>query len=875
MLLELPRDLHYPITIRKITKRPGEDVEVRDALFRYTYVTKVKHGDRYTDEETEVDKIIAADFESPVEGKIEKWLVWTDDVIRQPREIIDITEPCKHSVQFNGLCTECGKDMTGYVKHKQDFLDATDTDYRIEVPAGAGTERANIQAAHDTDKLLISQEEASEVDESSKRRLLQARKLSLVVDLDQTIIHAAVDPTIGEWQKDPDNPNYEALKDVRSFKLSDDGPGMHGCNYYIKLRPGLGQFLKNIAELYELHIYTMGTRQYAQQIATLVDPDREHFGDRILSRDESGSMVAKNLTRLFPVDTRMVVIIDDRGDVWKWSPNLVRVSAFDFFVGIGDINAGFLPKKQDIPSPSKPETKSTTNGKSEDEERAVNGENVEETDTPTDTTALQQVVAMNDPTMQEVQTKVQEETIVSQLEQKPLLKLQQQLDEKDGVTTTPQTEPPATQNTDSDSSSDSDSSNSPKAKARHSIFRNDDDELFHLEKSLRLVHDRFFAEYDKKRKVASPKTGRVAQLSGKGKAPLADTTIEPDTLNYVPDVKRIMPAMKDRVLDGVTIAFSGVLPLGVDIQTADISIWARSFGATITDKVTRDVTHVVAARVGTQKVKTAVKKNIKVVGTDWLMRSIQRWKKLDERPFLLPGIGQRMLDDDHENADHPPKAPRSEVSAQDLLEDNKVGVGPDFLLSSEDEAEALTETDEDRQKQPKKKKLKLDLQPHGADNTYPVPEGLEESEEARSPVSDINKDEWDAIGDELKDFLGSDMDTETESDAESIRNETTTGLRSKKRRRDDDNTEGLENNHSGDERNGDSTSGRANKLQKAGSGGSALRAVSNAESTGQDATTIPKIHVVREQTQEEYEADMAAELERELEAAEAAENGDG
>ena len=40
----------------------------------------------------------------------------TDDVIRFPREIIDITEPCKHSVQFNGLCVECGKDMTRFVR---------------------------------------------------------------------------------------------------------------------------------------------------------------------------------------------------------------------------------------------------------------------------------------------------------------------------------------------------------------------------------------------------------------------------------------------------------------------------------------------------------------------------------------------------------------------------------------------------------------------------------------------------------------------------------------------------------------------------------------------------------------------------------------
>src|SRR4051812_17571549 len=78
-------------------------------------------------------------------------------------------------------------------------------------------------------------------------------------------------------------------------------------------------------------------------------------------------MTQKSLTRLFPCDTSMVVIIDDRADVWQWSANLLKVipcerracsscradSCFgcltvDFYVGIGDINAAFLPKKSSL-----------------------------------------------------------------------------------------------------------------------------------------------------------------------------------------------------------------------------------------------------------------------------------------------------------------------------------------------------------------------------------------------------------------------------------------------------------------------------------------------------------------------------------------------
>lgn len=56
-------------------------------------------------------------------------------------------------------------------------------------------------------------------------------------------------------------------------------------------RPGLDEFLKEIQELYELHIYTMGTRDYANAVANEIDPKGSIFKERILSRDESGSKV--------------------------------------------------------------------------------------------------------------------------------------------------------------------------------------------------------------------------------------------------------------------------------------------------------------------------------------------------------------------------------------------------------------------------------------------------------------------------------------------------------------------------------------------------------------------------------------------------------
>lgn len=96
-------------------------------------------------------------------------------------------------------------------------------------------------------------------------------------------------------------------------------------NLTVSKSPGWKRFLEDAATKYEMHVYTMGTRAYAEEVCAAIDPDKKIFGGRLLSRDESGSLTQKSLQRLFPCDTSMVVIIDDRADVWEWSPNLIKV----------------------------------------------------------------------------------------------------------------------------------------------------------------------------------------------------------------------------------------------------------------------------------------------------------------------------------------------------------------------------------------------------------------------------------------------------------------------------------------------------------------------------------------------------------------------
>jgi RNA polymerase II subunit A-like phosphatase len=126
-------------------------------------------------------------------------------------------------------------------------------------------------------------------------------------------------------------------------------------------RPGLHNFLREISRKYEMHIYTMGTRSYAEAVVREIDPDGTLFQDRILSRDENGSMTEKRLERLFPSDTSRVLVLDDRADVWNYSNNLIQIKPYEYFIGIGDINSPFAQPKTDIIPSADELSQSTTN----------------------------------------------------------------------------------------------------------------------------------------------------------------------------------------------------------------------------------------------------------------------------------------------------------------------------------------------------------------------------------------------------------------------------------------------------------------------------------------------------------------------------------
>ncbi|XP_029446683.1 RNA polymerase II subunit A C-terminal domain phosphatase isoform X3 [Rhinatrema bivittatum] len=184
---------------------------------------------------------------------------------------------------------------------------------------------ATVSMVHSVPELMVSSEQAEQLGREDQQRLHRNRKLVLMVDLDQTLIH-----TTEQHCQQMSN------KGIFHFQLGRGEPMLH-----TRLRPHCKEFLEKIAKLYELHVFTFGSRLYAHTIAGFLDPEKKLFSHRILSRDECIDPFSKtgNLRNLFPCGDSMVCIIDDREDVWKFAPNLITVKKYVYFQGTGDINA--------------------------------------------------------------------------------------------------------------------------------------------------------------------------------------------------------------------------------------------------------------------------------------------------------------------------------------------------------------------------------------------------------------------------------------------------------------------------------------------------------------------------------------------------------
>lgn len=138
-----------------------------------------------------------------------------------------------------------------------------------------------------------------------------------------------------------------------------------------------------------------------------------------------------------------------------------------------------------------------------------------------------------------------------------------------------------------------------------------DDYLLYLEDILKKIHTVFFKEYEACLKEQEGKKHTTQQAGRQEGAAVHE--------KQLPDLKKIVPAVKREVLQGVNIVFSGVVPQQVKLKDSKAYLIGTSFGATVSEKLVvrgeagSPTTHLVAANRHTEKVNAARKvKSVKV-----------------------------------------------------------------------------------------------------------------------------------------------------------------------------------------------------------------------------------------------------------------------
>ena len=155
-----------------------------------------------------------------------------------------------------------------------------------------------------------------------------------------------------------------------------------------------------------------------------------------------------------------------------------------------------------------------------------------------------------------------------------------------------------------------------------SDIQDPDDFLVHLAVTLSKIHDIFYTEYD-----CSSHQSEAAMSSH----------------IHTPDLKEIIPRVRQSVLQGCNILFTGVIPTNMPPERCPEWNTARAFGAKIHstlvgigDKNCQPTTHLIVGRVGTSKLHEARRMpGVKIVNCSWLWTSAERWQHADEALYSV------------------------------------------------------------------------------------------------------------------------------------------------------------------------------------------------------------------------------------------------
>lgn len=161
--------------------------------------------------------------------------------------------------------------------------------HELCICCGSRVEQKGVKVVVGPSPVVLSEHEAKRRAEERTQRLIQEKKLMLVLDIDQTLLHATPDPEAAVLM------NFSSAGH-EIYSLSDHEGRVH----HVKMRPYLGLFLRTVAPFFQLCIYTAGVRSYADAVVEILDPDWSLISrSDVISRDECADL--SHNTKVCPV----------------------------------------------------------------------------------------------------------------------------------------------------------------------------------------------------------------------------------------------------------------------------------------------------------------------------------------------------------------------------------------------------------------------------------------------------------------------------------------------------------------------------------------------------------------------------------------------
>ncbi|XP_022949466.1 RNA polymerase II C-terminal domain phosphatase-like 4 [Cucurbita moschata] len=214
-------------------------------------------------------------------------------------EVLSKQQLCSHPGSFGNMCIICGQ--------------------RLD-------EESGVTFGYIHKGLRLNNDEINRLRNIDMKNLLQHKKLILVLDLDHTLLNST---QLGHLTPEEDylRNQTDSLEDVTKGSLF----LLHSVHTMTKLRPFVHTFLKEASQLFEMYIYTMGERAYAYEMAKLLDPKREYFSSKVISRDDGTQKHQKGLDVVLGHESA-VLILDDTENAWtKHKENLILMERYHFF----------------------------------------------------------------------------------------------------------------------------------------------------------------------------------------------------------------------------------------------------------------------------------------------------------------------------------------------------------------------------------------------------------------------------------------------------------------------------------------------------------------------------------------------------------------